>query len=79
MASASGFNFADDCMVWWIPANFDSYEMLYNTTKLSEMKAVNTPVTMKTPDGIHISIHEANLTDYAGMTIKPVEGSELVF
>ncbi len=32
--------------------------------------AVNTPLTMKTTTGLHLSIHEANLTDYAGMTLK---------
>ena len=32
--------------------------------------AVNTPVTMKTEDGIYLSFHEANLTNYAGMTLK---------
>lgn len=32
--------------------------------------AVNTPVTMRTSDGIHLSFHEANLTNYPGMTLK---------
>lgn len=32
--------------------------------------AVNTPVTMKTDEGLYLSFHEANLTDYAGMTLK---------
>lgn len=32
--------------------------------------AVNTPVTMKTGDGLYLSFHEADLTDYAGMTLK---------
>ncbi|MEL7120366.1 MAG: glycoside hydrolase family 97 protein, partial [Bacteroidota bacterium] len=32
--------------------------------------AVNTPITMKTDDGIYLSFHEANLTDYSGMTLK---------
>jgi len=32
--------------------------------------AVNTPVTMKTADGLYLSFHEAALTDYAGMTLK---------
>jgi len=32
--------------------------------------AVNTPVTMRTASGLHLSFHEANLTDYAGMTLK---------
>jgi glucan 1,4-alpha-glucosidase len=32
--------------------------------------AVNTPVTMKSDDGLYLSFHEAALTDYAGMTLK---------
>ncbi|MFY0601402.1 MAG: glycoside hydrolase family 97 protein [Cyclobacteriaceae bacterium] len=32
--------------------------------------AVNTPVTMKTDQGVYMSFHEADLTDYAGMTLK---------
>ncbi|MEM6263834.1 MAG: glycoside hydrolase family 97 protein [Bacteroidota bacterium] len=32
--------------------------------------AVNTPVTMRTDNGLYLSFHEANLTDYAGMTLK---------
>lgn len=32
--------------------------------------AVNTPVTMKTSTGLHLSFHEADLTNYAGMTLK---------
>lgn len=32
--------------------------------------AVNTPVTMKTDQGLYLSFHEANLTNYAGMTLK---------
>ena len=31
--------------------------------------AVNTPVTMRMADGLHLSFHEAALTDYAGMTL----------
>lgn len=31
--------------------------------------AVNTPVTMRTNDSLYLSFHEANLTDYAGMTL----------
>ncbi|WP_445384069.1 glycoside hydrolase family 97 protein [Robiginitalea sp. IMCC44478] len=32
--------------------------------------AVNTPVTMKTNTGLYLSFHEADLTNYAGMTLK---------
>ncbi len=31
--------------------------------------AVNTPVTMRTAEGLHLSFHEAELVDYAGMTL----------
>ncbi len=31
--------------------------------------AVNTPVTMKTDSGVYLSFHEADLTNYAGMTL----------
>ncbi len=68
------FNFTADHTVWWIPANYDSYEQLYSKNLLSEIKAVNTPVTMETENGLFLSIHEADLTDYAGMTLKAVAG-----
>jgi len=32
--------------------------------------AMDTPVTMKTDDGLYLSFHEADLTNYAGMTLK---------
>ncbi|NLP56823.1 glycoside hydrolase family 97 protein [Lutibacter sp. B1] len=32
--------------------------------------AVNTPVTMKTDEGLYLSFHEAALVDYSGMTLK---------
>ena len=31
--------------------------------------AMNTPITMKTNEGLYLSFHEANLTDYADMTL----------
>jgi hypothetical protein len=40
-----------------------------NSTYIPE-NAVNTPVTMKTAEGLYLSFHEADLTDYAGMTLK---------
>lgn len=32
--------------------------------------SVNTPVTMKSSEGVYLSFHEADLTNYAGMTLK---------
>lgn len=84
----SEFNFTDDHICWWIPGDYDSYEYLYNQTRLSEIDlskynyptrgdrtlpnryAVNTPITIKTAEDFYISIHEANLYDYADMTLE---------
>jgi hypothetical protein len=82
------FNLTEDYKTFWIPGDWDIYEHLYSTTKLSEIdalskrdhpslgqtyipnNAVNTPVTMVGADGTHISIHEAALIDYSGMTLS---------
>jgi len=81
------FQLTGDHTAWWIPGDWDIYEHLYNTSKVSEIdaiskrkhpnlaqtyipkNAVNTPVTMRIASGTHLSFHEANLTDYAGMTL----------
>jgi len=70
LAEDTEFRFAGDHTAWWIKADYDSYEHLWNETPLSELTAANTPVTMRTDHGLHLSIHEANLTRYAGMTLK---------
>lgn len=90
------FNLTEDATAWWIPADFDSYEYIYQNTKLSEVdaklagyaergdrhihdiKAVNTPLTIKLSDGTYMAFHEANLTDYAGMTLGVKENNQLV-
>ncbi len=41
------------------------------------VRAVTTPLTLETDDGIYLVIHEANLTDYAGMHLAPREGNTL--
>nr|WP_222125510.1 glycoside hydrolase family 97 catalytic domain-containing protein [Paenibacillus bovis] len=64
------FKLADNNTSWWIPKDWDSYEYNYEQTPLNEVFEVHTPFTMKTPEGIHITIHEAALVDYAGMALK---------
>ena len=55
---------------WWIPSRgWNRYEYLYNTTMLDVVDRVHTPVTFKSPTGVHLSIHEAALVDYAAMTL----------
>ncbi|HAA16170.1 MAG TPA: alpha-glucosidase, partial [Cytophagales bacterium] len=41
-----------------------------NSSTLGDKHAVNTPVTMKTGEGLYLSFHEANLTNYSGMTLR---------
>lgn len=65
------FRFTEDATAWWIPARQPNrYEYLYNTTPLDELFMAHTPVTMRTQDGLHISIHEAALVDYAAMVLR---------
>lgn len=55
---------------WWIPARgWNRYEYLYQKTQVSDIDRVHTPFTLKLNNGIHLSIHEATLTDYAAMTL----------
>ena len=51
------------------PINPSRYEQLYESTKISAIDTVHTPLTMRFEDGIHVSIHEAALTDYSSMQI----------
>ncbi|SMO84324.1 glycoside hydrolase family 97 protein [Gracilimonas mengyeensis] len=64
------FNLPADHTSWWIGAyQLNRYEHLFNETRVSEIDTVHTPFTMKTDEGLHLSIHEAALTDFASMTI----------
>ncbi|MFT3740620.1 MAG: glycoside hydrolase family 97 N-terminal domain-containing protein [Breznakibacter sp.] len=66
------FVFGDDHKAWWIPVHSDNsyYESLPRHTFISEVDTINTPVTMQLSDSLYIAIHEANLTDYASMTLR---------
>lgn len=48
------------------PYNYQSRMDRY----LPNHRTVNTPITMVTADGLFLSFHEADLTDYAGMTLE---------
>ncbi|WP_163537987.1 glycoside hydrolase family 97 catalytic domain-containing protein [Gracilibacillus sp. YIM 98692] len=74
MSEDTEFQFANNNTSWWIPNDWDSYEYNYTETPLSEVQEVSTPFTMKTPEGIHLTVHEAALIDYAGMALKAVDG-----
>lgn len=73
------FNMDENATAWWIPARkWNRYEYLYNTTTVNEMEMAHTPVTMKLTNGTHVSLHEAALVNYAGMSIEHRRGPNLV-
>lgn len=54
----------------WIPARgWNRYEYQYESTKLNKIDRVHTPITLKLPNGEHVSIHEAALVNFAAMTL----------
>ena len=65
---------SDHVTAWWIPGratHIDEY--LYNTTSLTKMTRAQTPATFRLASGVHLSIHEAALVDYAAFTLYPRE------
>jgi len=76
MDEQTEFALSDNHTAWWIPAYEDNrYEYLYHASPVSllsniAIKAMHTPLTIETTEGLFLSIHEAALTDYASMTLK---------
>lgn len=73
------FNFSKNSDAWFTPANFDSYEQLYQNAPLNTIENANTPLTFEFDNQVFVSIHEANLTDYADMTLVKNEEKEFSF
>lgn len=65
------FTFKDNNEVWWIPVHRENsyYESEYRKTLMSKTDTINTPATFETKDKMYVAIHEANLTDFASMTL----------
>ncbi len=66
------FNLDINSTVWKIPAyQPDRYEYNYEKAGLWEIHdSVHTPLTLRTPNGYYLAIHEAALYDYGSMTLK---------
>ena len=73
------FNVDLNSIAWKIPAyQPDRYEYNYEKTIVYDLKeSVHTPLTLKTPNGCYLAIHEAALYDYGSMTIKLDENRSL--
>ncbi|SNZ03121.1 Carbohydrate binding module (family 6) [Natronoarchaeum philippinense] len=81
------YNFAGDYTSWWIPNDWNNFEVEYRETPLSGIESgldgapvsaggngVHTPMTMRTDEDLYLSVHEANLDDYASLAIAPAGG-----
>lgn len=67
----TAFNIAQEGTSWSIPANYETYELLYRTLPINKAENANTPMTFKCGT-TYASIHEAALTDFPEMTLKNV-------
>jgi len=72
----SEFALAGDPDAWWQPRNlaFDGDEQLWQQTSYRTMGDTMIPATFRWRDGTHLSIHEADLVDYAAMTLVRESG-----
>jgi alpha-glucosidase len=67
------FNIAEPGTAWWDEAlEWNREEYLYRKTPIEEIGTAQTPLTMRTSSGLHLSIHEAALVDYSGMDLRRV-------
>ncbi len=78
MDELTEFNLRSDGEAWWIPAYRDNrYEYLFTRSAVSSLDTVHTPLTIKSENGLFLSFHEANLKDFASMTLARTTGTKL--
>lgn len=67
------FNVAEPGDAWWNEAfEWNREEYLIRHTKLDEVGTAQTPLTVRTASGLHLSFHEAALVDYSSMNLRRV-------
>ncbi|RSK40035.1 glycoside hydrolase family 97 protein [Hymenobacter perfusus] len=78
------FNLPANHKAFWIPGDYDSNEYSYSTTRLSEVNTtpieaiqqkaapnrIQTPLMLKSDDGLYVNIHEAALVNYPAMFLN---------
>ncbi|WP_437940116.1 glycoside hydrolase family 97 catalytic domain-containing protein [Sorangium sp. So ce341] len=73
------FRFASDGTAWWTRADFEGDESLYNRGALSAVEDANTPLTVQLAEDLYVALHEADLDDYAAMTLEALPGAPHAF
>ncbi|TGE07979.1 glycoside hydrolase family 97 protein [Hymenobacter fodinae] len=78
------FNLPANHKAFWIPGDYDSNEYVYSQTRLSEVNTtpiepiqlkaapqrIQTPLMLKSDDGLYVNIHEAALVNYPAMMLN---------
>ena len=71
------FNLAENGEALWCPAwEWNREEHLYRRTSIDAVGSAQTPMTVRGDSGLHVSIHEAALIDYAGMNLRREGGTD---
>lgn len=79
MDELTEFNFPADIPTWSQPTNGTVYyEALYTREPISKKDTISTPMTMEYNDSLYVTIHEANLTDYASLNLAVRDGQKTV-
>ena len=72
------FAIAEPGEAWWDPAfEWNREEYVYNRTPIEQVGTAQTPLTVRTASGLHLSFHEAALVDYSAMNLRRVGGQTL--
>ena len=72
------FAVAEPGTAWWDEAlEWNREEYPYRRTPIEEIGTAQTPLTIRTASGLHLSFHEAALVDYSGMDLRRVQGRVL--
>jgi alpha-glucosidase len=67
------FNVAEPGTAWWDEAlEWNREEYPYRSTAIDQIGTAQTPLTIRTDSGLHLSFHEAALVDYSGMDLRRV-------
>ncbi|GAA3953622.1 glycoside hydrolase family 97 protein [Hymenobacter algoricola] len=78
------FNLPANHKAFWIPGDYDSNEYTYSTTRLSEVNSagieaiqlksaprrVQTPLMLRSDDGLYVNLHEAALVNYPALMLN---------
>ncbi len=78
MDELTEFAVAGNPVAWSIPTRTNFFEGLYKPAPVSQLDTVCTPLTMQAGSNLYLTIHEANLTDYAGLNLALQKGSTVL-